>query len=534
MSLSIVVNGRDVTGQVTGLTCSNVDPGGFEQAAMQVPRLTDLYPGRRATVRWGLSTVWEGFISEPAETVAQGRVESRIACVGYGALLKRDTMRQLYVDRDLQTFVDAQTLCSDVSQFGGTGLHPNGTVQVTRDGQGRAVIVTFPRGTVLGASAKAQAAKDYGDLRYTRVILASQVSGNDGSCLHIARSSNTDYNPAGDGTATFSTQANNLTGTWTFDGSTSTARFLLVFIEDSGAGHTISSTVDVVCRVTDCVVIGDSGLTVRGSSSADYGFYPQDIIGHALDQAGLGWDRNLSTDTSYTVLQAIYPDPVSHEQVIADQAKRTGKHWGTWEPASALSDRPRFIYADPPTSATCVVFRSECDELQQPAIRADRLYDTCRVTYTTPAGAKSMVTVTQSNELADQAGYDAGTLTLDMGVGSSAAATTLGQFALNLAQQSARGSGSAVLPDTVRLPGGGRLPACLLKAGRDRIRIADLPVVGGFLASDTRRYDTFLIRRVETTIDEYGTPRTRVEFDQGADLLEVLVARLTEAVGLVT
>jgi hypothetical protein len=89
-----------------------------------------------------------------------------------------------------------------------------------------------------------------------------------------------------------------------------------------------------------------------------------------------------------------------------------------------------------------------------------------------------------------------------------------------------------LLGDTVRLPGGGSKPACLLKAGRDRIRITDLPDSGPLHETDTRRFDCFHVRRVETTEQPDGTQQTRVDFDGGADLMEVLQARLAVQVPL--
>jgi hypothetical protein len=65
----------------------------------------------------------------------------------------------------------------------------------------------------------------------------------------------------------------------------------------------------------------------------------------------------------------------------------------------------------------------------------------------------------------------------------------------------------------------------LLRAGRDRIQIPDLPDSGSFTGP---RRDTFLVRRVETTVSN-GTASTRIEFDGGADLLEVLQARTASA-----
>ncbi|MCA1572869.1 MAG: hypothetical protein LC798_21770 [Chloroflexi bacterium] len=158
-------------------------------------------------------------------------------------------------------------------------------------------------------------------------------------------------------------------------------------------------------------------------------------------------------------------------------------------------------------------------------MRVDKLYDTAEIAYQDTAGSKNTQTVTIANPLAATAGVSGRVLERDMGQGEAVSATTYGQFALALALAGARGGGSGTVPQNVTLPAGGKRAACLLKAGRDRIRILDLEDGGSMTAPDAERQDSFLVRRVETTVKN-GSPSTRVEFDGGADLLEVLDARL--------
>jgi hypothetical protein len=143
------------------------------------------------------------------------------------------------------------------------------------------------------------------------------------------------------------------------------------------------------------------------------------------------------------------------------------------------------------------------------------------------------VTVTLANPQLNEAGVATRTLLLDMGVGSAAAATTFANFALALSQNAARAAGQATLPVSVRLPGGGHKPACLIRPGADRLRITDLLDAGPLLDLGTVRRDVFRISRVETTVGKDGTPSTRVELDSGSNLLETLQARLAIAAGVV-
>ena len=202
-----------------------------------------------------------------------------------------------------------------------------------------------------------------------------------------------------------------------------------------------------------------------------------------------------------------------------------GWHYGTWEPRTILDSTPRQFFTAPPAHPTCIAARRDIADLDAPRVRVDRLYDTAKVRWADPAGTAGVATVTIANPLAAAAGVTGRTLDLDMGQGDSTSATAFGTFALNLALASARGGGSGTVLDTVTLPAGGRKPACLLKAGRDRIRILDLPGSGSITETDANRQDSFLVRRVETTVKN-GQPSTRVEFDGGADFFEVLTARL--------
>jgi hypothetical protein len=281
-------------------------------------------------------------------------------------------------------------------------------------------------------------------------------------------------------------------------------------------------------------VRGTHGLTQRGSLSATSapGYYPSDIFRDALTRSGAGIAPGVIEDaTGLTIAHLVYPQPTGADQIADQMAKLMAWHWGVWEPQTVLDDTPTAHFRSPPSDATCVVSRSECLELDPPKVRLDLLYDTAKVSWRDAAGSSGTETVTLANPLLYEAGLTSRALVLDAGTTNQAAARAYGSFALLLSQRTARGGGYCLLGDTVGLPGGGRKPACLLKAGRDRLRITDLPDSGPLHETDSRRTDTFHIRRVETSIVN-GRPQTRVDFDGGADLMEVIAARAAVAVPL--
>ena len=108
---------------------------------------------------------------------------------------------------------------------------------------------------------------------------------------------------------------------------------------------------------------------------------------------------------------------------------------------------------------------------------------------------------------ADAVGHDAAALLLD---------------------QTGRVAGSGSVRGRVQTPAGPK-PALLLRAGLDRFGVPDLPSKSLLAPEDNE----FQVRRVETTVGREG-PVTQVELGAGADLLEVLSARLESRTNLLT
>lgn len=531
-ALHIMAGDRDLTSSHGGLQFSNVDPGGMEVGSFNPEILDGLRPGTPVFIRLGSEVMGHYRLNEPGQHDKGGRPSYTVAALGYGAKLKDNPVRRLYVDRSLSGWGDVG-LARKIALA--TGIRNYfGPTPVT-DSDGHPVLRTKLLAPV-NASSVCEAIYDAQGLAVG--IIYYGVTANGGAINAADVQWNWQLGTSSNDSLAAITSTGDLQpiGTVASGYHTAAAGYPFAWLQHSyGLAIGGNSEYDLDWTLA---VYGTHGLTLRpvpwpdpstfSLFAAPSGFYTSDIVGDAV--ASQGFDLLITQAADLIVEHSVYFQPTTREQIIDDMAKLAGGwHWGVWEPRDMFSTTPSFRYQPPPDEASCVTSRRECDEFEAPKVRLDQLYDTAVVSYKDPAGTSGYVTVTAANPLLVEAAIGSRTLPLDMGSGSAASARAFGTFALALAGKSARSGGWAILPDTVMLPGGGRKPACLLKSGRDRIRINDLPDSGSITAGDTRRYDTFLVRRVEVTVDEHGVPRTRVEFDGGADLLEVLQARLANA-----
>ncbi len=529
--LTVKVADRDVTSAHDNLTFSNSDPGGFEACQLNPQSISGIRPGAPVVIRCGLDYAWHGRLNEPGSHQQGDRDTFALAALGYGAALKDNPYQEIYVDVDSSRWQPI-SVQRNLNLISNTGFQ---SFQVVPDATtGQPSILTGGLGD-WPSTARFWCEAWYngggisiGQLQYAWKKNAN-VSDADTNWTWKAGLSDDDV-------ATTTTDSGNLravgpgTGTVT---ATGTRRFaFLQFFYNTIAAGTQNTEYDVWWTVS--AVYGTHGLPQRGSLSASGapGFYPSDIFRDALRRSKARIVPGVIEDaTGLTIAHLIYPQPTGADAIADQMAKLMAWHWGVWEPQTTLDDLPTAHFRSPPADATCVVSRSDCIELDPPKVRLDLLYDTAKVSWRDAAGSSGTETVTLTNPLLSETGIGSRTLVLDAGTTTQTAARTFGSFALLLAQRTARGGGYCLLGDTVGLPGGGRKPACLLKAGRDRIRITDLPDAGPLHESDSRRYDTFHVRRCETSVVN-GVPQTRVEFDGGADLMEVLQARLAVQVPL--
>jgi hypothetical protein len=526
--VTVQVADRDVTTAHDGLLCSNTDPGGFEICQLNPTLIQGLRPGAPIIVRYGMEYVWHGRLNEPGQHMQGQRDTFELAGVGYAAALKDNPYAEIYVSRDLAHWQGAGTqrrlnqVTANLSP-GDPSVVPDSTTgapSIAEEVNGVWTTTTLP---VIEAYFDAGSPIRLGSLYYA-VKKNGTFNTADANWTVEALLSSDDILTATDSGGNVRAS---LPATGTVLAATATRRFAVarVLYNAAVAGGTENATNGIYWTVL--AAYGTHALPKRGSNSATsaQGFYPSDIARDAFRRAKAGIAAGVIEDSTGLILpHSVYLTPTGPDQIVDDMAKLLGWHWGVWEPATVFDTQPTAHFRAPPADATAVVGRSECIELDPPKVRYDLLYDTAKVTWRDQAGSTGVTTVTVPNPLLGETGASGRTLMLDMGLGDATSAQVFGQFALLLSQRTARGGGYAILPDTVALPGGGRKPACLLKSGRDRLRITDLPDSGPLHEADSRRYDTFHVRRVEMTIVN-GVPQTRVDFDGGADLMEVLQAR---------
>lgn len=540
--IQVVVGDQDLTRNVQQASWSNVDPGGFEISQISLANPVKApRAGERITIRYGLETAWQGRVNDPGNANTGKTQVEAISGVGYGAGLKDNAIREIYRDIDMGRWqpIAAQRR---INLAAASATPTDATVLTDPTSGAPALFTRFTGDWPATALPHSEATYDSGGIDLGSLYYAWKRNINVG-----AGPDNFEWS-VGLLTNELWTGTNDTPGDLQAAGpgaNTQTAggagrKFAAVYLRWNTTAAGVQNF-EYGIYWTALAVYGNHGLTKRGTEP-NAGFYPTDIAAHALTV----YNASISTypqvqridlgpvDTDpdlYACPHATYPEWVPYEQVIDDMIrKQLGWHWGVWEPAGLHSDTPRLFLTQPPETATAHVARRELgDDFDTPRVRLDQLYSDAAVYYTDSAGLRRAVSVNIPNPLLEGL---ARTLVLDAGRSTSAAAATYGTFALNLAFVAAKGAGSATLPDTVGTPSG-RKPACLLKAGRDRLRITDIPDPGPLHESDTRRYDTFHVRRVETTVGPDGVPKTRVELGSGADLMEVLNARTAAAtVGL--
>jgi hypothetical protein len=521
LPLTVLCDGRALSPHQ--VTFGNVDPGGYQVLSLKAPGADLIAVDTPVRVLLGADTAWHGLVNEPGAATRDTRTDDELAAIGYGARLRDNPFSMIYVDSAFAGWKGAGTQ-RRINLIGinfGTPTDP-----AARTDSGTPAVATEITGawtsTSLGIS------EAWYDAGPGNTIDSLYYAWTKGSNVDTASSWTWAAYLSLDDTASNLDTSGNLKaagpGTGTLTATETDRRYVIVNLFHGGAHGDDNKPygIDWTCLT----VYGNHGLPLRGSASATqgYGLYPHEVWMHALRRSGAGiLPGRVDDASSYLIRQLVYKEApqTGAEQIHGDLAKLMGWHTGVWAPASAFDDTPRADFCAPPTGPTCMVYRRECDQFDSPKIRRDSLYTRADVRYTDAAGSLGVETVELPSDLIE----GDRTLQLNMGTGSAASARAFGRFALLLARDSARGSGSCTVRDTVMLPGGGRKPAMLLRAGRDRIQIPDLPDSGSFTGP---RRDTFLVRRVETTVSN-GTASTRIEFDGGADLLEVLQARTASA-----
>jgi hypothetical protein len=526
--IRIICGANDLTRLAGALTTTNVDPGGYESSTFELPvGAPQVNEGDRLLIMDGLSCVFYGRVDEVGLLFDQGSNDprQRVTALGKGAVLKDVPHQQLYVDRDLSQWGPAsnrrrqQLLAANFQEQGEWEVIPDQTNGLPAITQHFSRVVST---LTTGPFAHVETWYDALGNTIAYMYYDHTFSGSNVNWSVLASLSTDDVTTNGlDSTASLGG-----TSTAGYITATATRKFALL-----SAFYQLTTSSDGEFREywRNLAVYGDHGLTRRGSDPG--GFYPSDIVAFALNRDYPGAiDLRIQDTPGYIVRHLnAYRKAVELEQVPDDMAKLVGYHWGVWEPNSPFGDTPIFRFQAPPANptATCYIENADAADL---ARRLSDYHNVARVSYRDGAGTESVAVVTRPNSRMPD-GLTRFT-SYDIGVGSAAAASAFGLFALALEEQQARGAGSVTLPHTV-ITDSGPMGAHLLKAGVDRLRIANLPNSGPVVAADNRRFDTFRISRISTQWSDTGTPTTTAELDAGSNLIEVIQARLQAASQLV-
>src|SRR5574338_224978 len=113
MSISVVTyssdNTYDITDKCSAVSWSNTDPGGDEQATFTYSAdwsktLPELTQGNLMRITEGMDILFQGYISEIQRT-SSDMLSIQVTCYGTGIALKRQQMREIYIDKDLNNWI---------------------------------------------------------------------------------------------------------------------------------------------------------------------------------------------------------------------------------------------------------------------------------------------------------------------------------------------------------------------------------------------------------------------------------------------
>ena len=543
MAILLQINGRDATKEAEQLTFSTVDPGGFESLSCALTSAFANTPkGARVMVTEGAEIIWDGRVTEIEQTTARNRTQVRLAAQGFRASLAEQGTSMVYVDRSLSAWTTAPSTSRQIrllpSDRGGNSLS---SAQLVPDGSTPAALLRL---TAINNSNVAPRKRDRVEGWYDagpnntiekiwydidtsdRNASTGTSQGQLGGLWDIRVQGFTDNingytNDTGNLSGTFPT-----TGTFEPSGN---CRYAAIFMFYNASYTNTAGSWSVWFR--NPAVFGPHKLNPVGTMPS--GLYPADIAKHAISQLGNSQlrvvaDPSVGQTSGYAIPHAVYRDYTTVEQIVTDMAGVLGWHWGVWEP-SPLSEQPRFLFQPPPTSATATVDATACEPISV-TDRLDGLYNKCVITYANPDGVAVRTEVSRVVPELDAQGITR-VLNLTIGISNETAAKTFGNFMLAISQTQARGGGSATLPGTVTDNNGNPRAAYLLKAGRDRIRISGLTNLRS-ASPLSEVQDLFRVARTETTVERGGLLRTRIDFDGGTNLTDVLQARLAVAANI--
>lgn len=511
--LEVIVSKQIVAAK--SLSYSNVDPGGFEIASFLVTQPPyEILAGDDVLIMDGLTVAWKGRVEEPGRHFANNVLSYQVNAVGYGAELREDPFSLIYVDSDMSTWAGPPTALRIVELA--SNFQPSDASVDVSPTLGLPSLRTFIEGSWVSPSIPMCLGvwdAGFGN-KINEAFIDWTISANVGTIINgVQWHYEWYFADTEDGVNIGALQApTGTSGTIDFTGP---GRFLIVRMYYN---HTPDGADGKVYDIfaTNMSLFGPHGLTIR-TDGTRRGLYVSDIVGDIIAR-GSRFAARVEPNT-FLATQVSYKETTDAETMIDDMRKLTGWHWGVWEPNSILDELPSFWFTAPPAKATASVYVSDCEDIDVTESYSS-YHNEVVVKYNDSLGKSSYVTTTRpSSRIRNNRSH---VLVISMGVSTAQAASAFAEYVLDLDQSSARAAGSCRLPTKLS---DGR-PSHLVKAGRDKIKIVDFPSSGP-RAVDTITTDVFHVKRVSVQV-ENGLPSTQIEFDQGADLIEVLQSRLVQ------
>lgn len=538
--MRVIVGDTDISGSIASITWSSVDPGGYESANIElgsdIP--STLHNGDPVRIEDNLTTVFYGRLSLPSRQTSKGVSRSSLGCEGIGALLKDQTQRLTLIDNDFRNWRDPSVQgkinarASNYSMNGG---------QATPDSSGSPSIALETEGS-WSSSGKPliRSLYDIGE--------GENIGSVDYAWQKGAQPDHTDTNYHWDVTLT----ADDVTviggdssgelraagpGSGELKNTFGDRRYAqLSFWNSTIAVSAGTAGVNYTIYFTRATVFGDQNLPRRGTSSAtvSQGFYTSDIARYAIGLVDDVQTGVIEDAPQLIVRQAAYQQGITVEGILEEMISLVGWHYGTWEPPTVFDSVPRVDFRPRPSAATAIAPVEICDEVSLSEHLAN-LYNEAQISYQDADGTNRVLSVSRDTDSLSSAGSDGGKLTrtvsFNLGLSTPAVANLFAIDVLLLLERQSRAAGYIAISGEVRLPSGGTKPACHLKAGLDRVSIPNLPYRYGLLEGHSNE---FRVKRAEHTADKSGRVTTRLELDDGADLIEVLQARLDRDIKAVT
>ena len=513
-----------MTRLVRDLSWSTVAPGGADMLDTELAQHQRVELGDPVVLWWGAGAIWVGHVAE-ISTGTPGRT-IRVGCEGWRARLQNTLVQELWVCRDLSRWSAppqkwiVQAATGLMGQVGDLQPDPGGTGQAIRLQWQGAWDANY-RPLVWMAFRVPDGCSSVSRVDFRRWWSATMSPAGPWRVQLRGYATDQDFldeaedNPGG---WTVETWPASFGGVDPYPGWASVpgqgVRGLSVNMHfPSGAGGVDGAQYSVWWRVA---VWGSRPVPVRGDTIDSRVLWPSDVARDVVARTGGLWwlPRTVS---SPEIWDLVVDDPTPASELLDRLATLAGCTWCVL-PAPGWDTRPLVVFQrwPRPGSPAMLIDAAQCDSVDV-SVSAKELYDTAVVRWQEPDGWQRTTTVQITvPELAESPGR---AVELQLGVSNADAAAAFGRvwLAANRAQRAV--SGSLTVRDGF-LRAGARLGRPWeLRPGLDRlvVRHTDGRVIDGAVTA------------VRCRVDQEGRVETQVELGVGAQLVDTLVARISDA-----